>query len=162
MSSAASLCIESTVVCFLDQELHILAGFSQENPLKLFLRECFHHLSCREAPPLHADPSFHCVVLLCCVVWLQVDSLEAVVELCGFLAALLPVLGSAAGERWRSERTRLLLHLLCLCELCLSAGGDCRPVVGLMLQLLPSCQPVGDLSFSFFFHKLLGGKILKP
>lgn len=71
-------------------------------------------------------------------------------ELCGFLGALLPVLASAAGERWRTERTWLLLHLLCLCELCLTASGDCRPVVGFMQQLLPSCQPVGDLSrFSF-------------
>lgn len=90
--------------------------------------------------------------------WLQVDSLEAVVELCGFLAALLPVLGSAAGEPWRSERTRLLLHLLCLCELCLGVGGDCGPVVGLMLQLLPSCQPVGDLSFFLFFRSFWEGR----
>lgn len=90
------------------------------------------------------------------VLWLQVDSLEAVVELCGFLAALLPVLGSAAGEPWRTERTRLLLHLLCLCELCLSVGGDCRPVVGLMLQLLPSCQPVGGLGFISLAHVLEG------
>lgn len=74
--------------------------------------------------------------------------MEAVLELCGFLAALLPVLGSAAGERWRTERSRLLLHLLCLCQLCLTAGGDCRPVVGFMQQLLPSCQQVGDIGFS--------------
>lgn len=74
--------------------------------------------------------------------------MEAVLELCGFLVALLPVLGSAAGERWRTERSRLLLHLLCLCQLCLTAGGDCRPVVALMQQLLPSCQQVGDVCVS--------------
>lgn len=74
--------------------------------------------------------------------------MDAVLELCGFLAALLPVLGSAAGERWRTERSRFLLHLLCLCQLCLTAGGDCRPVVGFMQQLLASCEQVGGVGVS--------------
>lgn len=82
------------------------------------------------------------------VLWLQVDSLEAVLELRGFLAALLPVLGPAAGERWRTERSSLLLHLLCLCQLCLTAGGDCGPAVGLLQQLLPMCRQVGAVGFS--------------
>lgn len=40
-------------------------------PVFVFLHERCHHLSCREARPLHADPSFHCVVLcwLCGCRW---------------------------------------------------------------------------------------------
>lgn len=95
--------------------------------------------------------------------WLQTDTLEAVLELCGFLGSLVPVLVSASGEHWTTERVRLLLQLLCVCELCLSLNGDCRPVVNLMQQLLPSCQQVGHLNyyplFLFISMRFLNTKI---
>ncbi|XP_075896591.1 focadhesin isoform X2 [Nelusetta ayraudi] len=141
---------EPLYISMLAPFLHYLYCAPQRQPQHALLR---HNLlrvllpGQSEAALVHQDPpcpvSAELLLRLCQLLpHAQVDSLEAVVELCGFLAALLPVLASAAGEPCRSERTRLLLHLLCLCELCLRVGGDCGPVVGLMLQLLPSCRPL--------------------
>ncbi|KAM8882281.1 focadhesin isoform 1-T1 [Synchiropus picturatus] len=79
---------------------------------------------------------------------MQVDSVEAVLELCGFIDALVPHLVGASDEQWRSERVRLVLYLLCASERCLKLNGDCRPLVSFMLRLLPACQqelPVNEL-----------------
>ncbi|XP_061566446.1 focadhesin isoform X2 [Cololabis saira] len=71
---------------------------------------------------------------------MQLDSVEAVLELCGFVDAVLPALLAAPGLGWTSRRAGLLLQLLCACQRCLQLGGDCRPLLGFMQQLLPSCQ----------------------
>lgn len=71
---------------------------------------------------------------------MQVDSVEAVLELCGFVDALLHGLMDAPGERWTTERARLLVQLLCACQQCLKLNGDCRPLLILMQQLLPACK----------------------
>uniref|UniRef100_UPI003AB0ACCF focadhesin n=1 Tax=Centroberyx gerrardi TaxID=166262 RepID=UPI003AB0ACCF len=90
--------------------------------------------------------------LLCCLCQLvphmQVDGVEAVLELRCFVDALLQGLVRASGERWRSESVGLLLQLLCACQLCLQFNGDCRPLLHLMQQLLPTCRqelPVDEL-----------------
>lgn len=71
---------------------------------------------------------------------LQVDSVEAVLELCGFVDALLQGLMDAPGELWATERARLLVQLLCACHQCLKLNGDCRPLLSLIQQLLSSCK----------------------
>uniref|UniRef100_A0A3P9NBI6 Focadhesin n=1 Tax=Poecilia reticulata TaxID=8081 RepID=A0A3P9NBI6_POERE len=78
---------------------------------------------------------------------LQVDSVEAVLELCGFVDALLQGLMDAPGELWAMERARLLVQLLCACHQCLKLNGDCRPLLSLIQQLLPACKawPVDEL-----------------
>ncbi|CAM9271163.1 unnamed protein product, partial [Lampetra planeri] len=77
---------------------------------------------------------------LCYLYCDPLDSVEAVLELCGFMDALLLALSVSSDERWRSERVGLLLQLLCACHLGLQLNADCRPLVGLMQGLLPSCQ----------------------
>uniref|UniRef100_A0A671UMV3 Focadhesin n=1 Tax=Sparus aurata TaxID=8175 RepID=A0A671UMV3_SPAAU len=71
-----------------------------------------------------------------------VDSVEAVLELCGFISTLLQGLVLASEEHWRTERVGLLLQLLCACQRCLSLNGDCRPLLSLLQKLLPICQQV--------------------
>lgn len=68
--------------------------------------------------------------------------MEAVLELCEFVAALLQTPPLALEERWRKERAELLLQLLCFSHRCLVINGDCRPLLGLMQQLLPHCHHV--------------------
>ncbi|XP_038155293.1 focadhesin [Cyprinodon tularosa] len=77
----------------------------------------------------------------------QVDSVEAVLELSGFVDILLQGLMEASGELWETERVRLLVQLLCACHQCLRVNGDCRPLLNLMQQLLPACKvcPVDEL-----------------
>uniref|UniRef100_A0A3B5A296 Focadhesin n=1 Tax=Stegastes partitus TaxID=144197 RepID=A0A3B5A296_9TELE len=75
---------------------------------------------------------------------MQVDSVEAVLELCGFVDALLQGLIGASGERWKTERSGLLLQLLCACQRCLKLNGDCRPLLNLIQQLL-SELPLDEL-----------------
>ncbi|KAM8747268.1 focadhesin [Acanthopagrus schlegelii] len=87
--------------------------------------------------PVH-DSLLHCLCQL--VPHMQVDSVEAVLELCGFISALLQGLVSASEEHWRAERVGLLLQLLCACQRCLSLNGDCRPLLSLLQKLLPVCQ----------------------
>lgn len=77
--------------------------------------------------------------------FLQLDDVEAVLELCGFVDALLQGLLGVSGESWTRERVGLLLQLLCACQRCLKLNGDCRPLLALMQQLLPACQQVTDL-----------------
>uniref|UniRef100_A0A3Q1EWT9 Focadhesin n=1 Tax=Acanthochromis polyacanthus TaxID=80966 RepID=A0A3Q1EWT9_9TELE len=72
----------------------------------------------------------------------QVDSMEAVLELCGFVDTLLQGLIRASGDRWKTERAGMLLQLLCACQRCLKLNGDCRPLLNLIQQLLSSCQQV--------------------
>lgn len=78
------------------------------------------------------------------------DSLETVLELCGFVEALLRGLAPASEERWRETRVWLLLQLLCACQRCLGLRGDCRPLLNLMEQLVPVCQQVGRHRFAIF------------
>lgn len=85
--------------------------------------------------------------------WRQVDNLETVLELCAFVEALLQGLASASEERWRTKRVWLLLQLLCACQRCLSLRGDCRPLLNLMEQLVPTCQQVWH--HRLFFSLLL-------
>lgn len=67
--------------------------------------------------------------------------MEAALELCEFVAALLQTL-LAFEERWRKERAELLLQMLCVSHRCLVINGDCRPLLSLMQQLLPHCRHV--------------------
>ncbi|XP_039996604.1 focadhesin [Xiphias gladius] len=100
----------------------------------------------QEKPSTVPDSLLHCLCQL--VPYMQVDSVEAVLELCGFMDALLQGLVRASEEPWRTERARLLLHLLCACQRCLKLNGDCRPLLNLLQQLLPACQqelPVDEL-----------------
>uniref|UniRef100_A0A8C9XNB1 Focadhesin n=1 Tax=Sander lucioperca TaxID=283035 RepID=A0A8C9XNB1_SANLU len=83
---------------------------------------------------LPPQPGRYC----CC----QVDSVEAVLELCGFLGALLQGLAPATEQRWRSQRVGLLLQLLCACQRCLKLNGDCRPLLNVLQQLLPALHYV--------------------
>ncbi|KAK2900269.1 focadhesin isoform X1 [Channa argus] len=79
---------------------------------------------------------------------LQVESVEAVLELCGFVNALLQSLLEVSEQRWRTERATLILQLLCACQRCLKLNGDCRPLLSLIQQLIPACQqelPVEEL-----------------
>ncbi|XP_037614520.1 focadhesin [Sebastes umbrosus] len=85
-----------------------------------------------------SDSLLHCLCQL--VPHMQVDSVEAMLELCGFTDALLQGLVPASEERWRSERVELILHLLCACQRCLKLNGDCRPLLSILQQLLPACQ----------------------
>uniref|UniRef100_A0A8C5EA82 DUF3730 domain-containing protein n=1 Tax=Gouania willdenowi TaxID=441366 RepID=A0A8C5EA82_GOUWI len=79
---------------------------------------------------------------LYCAMTLCLQHLEAVLELCGFVDALLPHLLRVTGDGWRTQKVQLLLWLLCICQRCLKFNGDCRPVLHLMQQLLPACQQV--------------------
>ncbi|XP_029310314.1 focadhesin [Cottoperca gobio] len=88
-----------------------------------------------------SDSLLHCLCQL--VPHMQVDSVEAVLELCGFVDALLQGLVPASEEeeeRWRTERAELLLQLLCACQCCLKLNGNCRPLLNLLQKLLPVCQ----------------------
>lgn len=85
-----------------------------------------------------SDSLLRCLCQL--VPYMQVDSVEALLELCGFFSALLQRLVSAPEERWRAERVGLLQQLLCACRRSLLLNGDCRPLLSLMQQLLPACQ----------------------
>ncbi|XP_059210534.1 focadhesin [Centropristis striata] len=85
-----------------------------------------------------ADSLLYCLCQL--VPHMQVDSVEAVLELCGFIDALLPGVSLSSEERWKTVRVELLLQLLCACQRCLSLNGDCRPPLSLLQQLLPACQ----------------------
>uniref|UniRef100_A0A8C9XND2 Focadhesin n=1 Tax=Sander lucioperca TaxID=283035 RepID=A0A8C9XND2_SANLU len=67
---------------------------------------------------------------------MQVTQSTAVLELCGFLGALLQGLAPATEQRWRSQRVGLLLQLLCACQRCLKLNGDCRPLLNYCLYLL--------------------------
>ncbi|XP_070785778.1 focadhesin [Enoplosus armatus] len=89
------------------------------------------------APPAF-DSLLHCLCQL--VPHMQVDSVEALLELRGFADALLRGLARAPEERWRSERAGLLLQLLCACQRCLELDGDCRPLLDSLQRLLPACQ----------------------
>ncbi|XP_061768446.1 focadhesin isoform X2 [Nerophis ophidion] len=71
---------------------------------------------------------------------MPVDCVESVLELHGFIHALLPSLSLQCEEPWKSERVGILLQLLCACQHCLVLNGDCRPLVSLMTQLLPACK----------------------
>lgn len=71
---------------------------------------------------------------------LQVDSVEAVLELCAFVGALLQDLTGTCGDQWKPEKAALALQLLCACRRCLEFNGDCRPIIGLIQQLVPACQ----------------------
>uniref|UniRef100_A0A673VZX7 Focadhesin n=1 Tax=Salmo trutta TaxID=8032 RepID=A0A673VZX7_SALTR len=76
---------------------------------------------------------------------MQVDSVEAVLELRGLVEAMIPTLEMAD---WGSERARLALQLLCACQLSLKLSGDCRPLLQLLHQLLPTRTeefPVEDM-----------------
>nr|XP_020450551.1 focadhesin [Monopterus albus]XP_020450552.1 focadhesin [Monopterus albus]XP_020450553.1 focadhesin [Monopterus albus]XP_020450554.1 focadhesin [Monopterus albus]XP_020450555.1 focadhesin [Monopterus albus]XP_020450556.1 focadhesin [Monopterus albus] len=93
-----------------------------------------------------SDSLLHCLCQL--VPHMQLDSVEAVLELCAFADLLLQSLLQASAERWRIERARLLLQLLCACQRCLRLNGDCRPLLNLIQQLAPACQqelPVDEL-----------------
>lgn len=72
----------------------------------------------------------------------QVDSVVAVLELCGFVDTLLQGLLRASDKHWKTKRAELLLQLLCACRRCLELNGDCRPLLSLIQQLLPACQQV--------------------
>ncbi|CAI5682283.1 unnamed protein product [Oreochromis niloticus] len=71
---------------------------------------------------------------------MQVDSVEAVLELCAFVGALLQDLTGTSGDQWKPEKAALALQLLCACRRCLEFNGDCRPIIGLIQQLVPACQ----------------------
>ncbi|XP_030579046.1 focadhesin [Archocentrus centrarchus] len=71
---------------------------------------------------------------------MQVDSVEAIMELCAFVGALLEDLIGARGDQWKTERAGMALQLLCACRRCLELNGDCRPLLSLIQQLLPACQ----------------------
>ncbi|CDQ62411.1 unnamed protein product [Oncorhynchus mykiss] len=76
---------------------------------------------------------------------MQVDSVEAVLELRGLVEAMIPALEVAD---WGSERAQLALQLLCACQLSLKLSGDCRPLLQLLHQLLPTRTeefPVEDM-----------------
>lgn len=73
---------------------------------------------------------------------MQVDSVEAVLELCAFVGALLQDLTGTSGDQWKPEKAALALQLLCACRRCLEFNGDCRPIIGLMQQLVPACQVI--------------------
>ncbi|XP_074555425.1 focadhesin [Halichoeres trimaculatus] len=89
------------------------------------------------------DSSVSDNLLLCLcelVPYMQVDGVEAVLELSGFVDALLQGLLSSSEERCRSERARLLLQLLCASQLCLKLNGDCRPLLSSLHRLLLVCK----------------------
>ncbi|KAF6730794.1 Focadhesin [Oryzias melastigma] len=96
----------------------------------------------------------HDSLLLCLcqlVPHMQLDRVEAALELSVFADALLQKLTRASGEFWIRERTSLLLQLLCACQRCLKLNTDCRPLLDLIQQLLPICQqdlPLDELLMS--------------
>uniref|UniRef100_A0A1A7WHK4 Focadhesin n=1 Tax=Iconisemion striatum TaxID=60296 RepID=A0A1A7WHK4_9TELE len=97
-----------------------------------------------------ASPASDSLLLCLCqlVPHMQLDSVEAVLELCGFVDALLQTLIEAPGEFWVRERAGLVLQLLCVCEQCLKLNGDCRSLLLLIQELLPACKqdlPVDEL-----------------
>ncbi|KAM3857392.1 focadhesin [Diretmus argenteus] len=98
-----------------------------------------------KTPPVF-DSLLRCLCQL--VPHMQVDGVEAVLELHGFVDTLLQGLARTSGDHWRSESIDLVLQLLCACQLCLKFNGDCRPLLHLIQRLLPSCQqevPVEEL-----------------
>ncbi|CAN9509782.1 unnamed protein product [Ophioblennius macclurei] len=105
--------------------------------------------ACQEQEQKMSVVSESLLLCLCQLVpYMQVDSVESVLELCNFVDGLLRGLLPASGERWRAERAGLLLQLLCVCQRCLQLNGDCRPLLGLMQQLLLTCPkeaPVDQL-----------------
>ncbi|XP_019714030.1 focadhesin isoform X2 [Hippocampus comes] len=88
------------------------------------------------------SPAFDSLLRCLCrlVPHMPVDCVETVLELHWMIGALLPSLSVKRREPWRSERLRHLLQLLCACQRCLSFSGDCRPLVGLMTELVPTCR----------------------
>uniref|UniRef100_A0A3Q3XJJ0 Uncharacterized protein n=1 Tax=Mola mola TaxID=94237 RepID=A0A3Q3XJJ0_MOLML len=97
-----------------------------------------------------SESLLHCLFHL--VPYMQVDSMEAVLELCGFVDSLLQGLFLVTKERWRTESAGLLLQLLCACQRCLKLNGDELPldelVMGVALLLLkaPAAQQSSLLS----------------
>nr|CAG5914816.1 unnamed protein product [Menidia menidia] len=89
------------------------------------------------------------LLCLCTLVpYMQLDSVEAVLELCGFVETLVQPLTEAPGACRLTERAGLLVQLLCACRRCLQLNGDCRPLLNLMQRLLPTCRqeaPVDEL-----------------
>ncbi|KAJ0055752.1 hypothetical protein NL108_011338 [Boleophthalmus pectinirostris] len=93
-----------------------------------------------------SDSLLQCLCQL--VSHMQMDSVEALLELQAFVSALLQGLAGASSERWETEKGGLLLQLLCACHCCLHLHGDCRPMLQLIQQLLSACQqevPVDEL-----------------
>ncbi|KAM9833274.1 focadhesin isoform 2-T2 [Syngnathus typhle] len=88
------------------------------------------------SPP--SDSLLRCFCRL--VPHMPVDDVEAALELQWLISALLPALSEKREDAWTSQRVRLLLQLLCACQSCLSFGGDCRPLVGLMTEIIPTCR----------------------
>ncbi|XP_051911869.1 focadhesin isoform X2 [Hippocampus zosterae] len=88
------------------------------------------------------SPAFDSLLRCLCrlVPHMPVDCVETALELHWMVDALLPGLSVKRREAWRSERLRLLLQLLCACQRCLSFSGDCRPLVDLMMELVPTCR----------------------
>ncbi|XP_030636113.1 focadhesin [Chanos chanos] len=70
---------------------------------------------------------------------MQVDSAMAVVEIGCLAEAVCPALLSDS-ELWRTERAKLALQLLCACQVSLELGGELRPLLHTLQQLLPSCS----------------------
>uniref|UniRef100_A0A8K9UM34 DUF3730 domain-containing protein n=1 Tax=Oncorhynchus mykiss TaxID=8022 RepID=A0A8K9UM34_ONCMY len=59
----------------------------------------------------------------------------------GLVEAMIPALEVAD---WGSERAQLALQLLCACQLSLKLSGDCRPLLQLLHQLLPTRTEVSQ------------------
>ncbi|XP_046905306.1 focadhesin isoform X3 [Hypomesus transpacificus] len=83
--------------------------------------------------------AFHSLVscLYDLVSYMQVDTVEAVLEIQSFVEALLPTLGRASRDCWRSMRACLILQLLSACRLSLKLIGECHPLLRLLQRLLP-------------------------
>ncbi|KAM9424589.1 focadhesin isoform 2-T2 [Pholidichthys leucotaenia] len=82
------------------------------------------------------------------VPFMQVESVDVVMEVTTFVDALLQEVNSCATERWRNQSGELLVQLLCLCQQCLQFNGDCRGLVDRMHRALPVSQqelPVDEL-----------------
>ncbi|XP_057711558.1 focadhesin isoform X2 [Corythoichthys intestinalis] len=85
-----------------------------------------------------SDTLIQCLCQL--VPGMPMDRVEDALELHWFIRALLPHLAEKSQEPFKSEKVRLLVQLLCACQRCLGFSGDCRPLVGLMGQLIPTCR----------------------
>ncbi|XP_077445781.1 focadhesin isoform X2 [Stigmatopora argus] len=103
----------------------------------------------RRRPDGNSSASESLIRCLCQLVpRMPVDKVEDALELDWFIGALLPHLAGEGREPRKGEKIRLLLQLLCACQRCLSFSGDCRPLVGLMTELLPTCReelPLNEL-----------------
>ncbi|XP_034020225.1 focadhesin isoform X1 [Thalassophryne amazonica] len=94
---------------------------------------------CQQQKVSVSPVSDHLLRCLCRLVpHMQVDSVEEVLELSGFVDALLGGLVTTSGARWRTERVQLALQLLCVCQRCLKLNADCRPLLRSIQQLLPT------------------------